>query len=167
MNLTQQLSNVTQNIIDAICGIKELPEDLLPHTVFVEEISEQGDPVYRKYQLIDLDRVDKNCIVYDPSTDYQDEIELYNVNVDWLLTLWTRYLELSGQKEPEPKVMSVFLFPQSRFERYAADTEIIKDFESEEDNESPVEKYTVEEYTAMVNDNENINSGMYVRFMMH
>ena len=63
--------------------------------------------------------------------------------------------------------MSVLLFPQSRFEPYAADTEIIKDFESEEYNESPVEKYTVEEYTAMVNDNDNINSGMYVRFMMH
>lgn len=167
MNLSHQLSNVTQNIIDAICSIKELPDGLLPHTVFVEGVSEQGDPIYRKYQLVDLDRVDKNCIVHDPLTDFQEEIELYNVNVDWLHTLWTRYLELSGQKEPEPQTMTVFLYPQKRFERHAKDNEIIADYESDEFHEQPVEKYTLEEYQAMVNDNDAVNAGMYIRFVMY
>ena len=62
--------------------------------------------------MVDLDRVDGNCIVYDKAIDFQDEISLHAINIDWLITIWNRYLELSEEKEPIPKTLCVFLFPK-------------------------------------------------------
>lgn len=98
--LHQQLAWATQNIIDAICGIKEVPEGLLPHTVFVEEVNETGEPCYGKYQLTDIDPVEKNCIIYDKETGYREEIALEAINTDWLIAVWNRYAELSGEEKP-------------------------------------------------------------------
>jgi len=98
-SLHQQLAWVTQNIIDAICSIKIKPEGLLPHTVFVEETNGKGNPEYGKYQLLDIDPIEKNCIIFDVETSFQEEISLESVNVDWLITIWNRYLELTGETE--------------------------------------------------------------------
>lgn len=98
-NLHTQLSLVSQNIIDAICRIKTIPEDLLPHTVFVEEVDTKGNPKYGKYKIIDIDRVEQNCIIFDKESNFQEEISLSEVCVDWLITIWNRYLELSEDTE--------------------------------------------------------------------
>lgn len=121
MKLHERLSKIEQEVIDAICGIKVMPDGLLPHTVFVEETNGKGDPAYMKYQMVDIDPVEQNCIIYDRENDYQEEISLRDVGTDWLITFWNRYLELSGEDEPEPKTLTVFLYPSERFERNATD----------------------------------------------
>lgn len=165
--LHQQLGWVIQNIIDAICSIKVIPEGLLPHTVFVEEEGENGEPTYTKCQLVDIDPVEKNCIVYDKETGFQEEISLEAVNIHWLITIWNRYLELSDQNEPEPKSLYVFLFPAERFSRDATDEEIIADYEIDEGLDPCVEKYTLDEFAAMLNDGDFVNQNMYTRFIEH
>jgi hypothetical protein len=165
--LHQQLGWVTQNIIDAICSIKTMPKGLLPHTVFIEEENEKGEPAYTKYQIVDIDPIEKNCIIYDKETDFQEEISLESVNVDWLITIWNRHLELSGQDEPEPKSLYAFLYPAERFDRNATDEEIIADYEIDEGADPCVEKYTLDELAAMMNDGDYINQNMYVRFIEH
>jgi|GEM_PF-1973557 hypothetical protein len=165
--LHQQLGWVTQNIIDAICSIKEMPEGLLPHTVFVEEENGKGEPCYTKYQMIDIDPVEKLCLINDKDTGFQEEISLETVSIDWLITFWNRYLELSGIIEPEPKSLYVFLYPAERFERNATDEEIISDFDTDEGQDPCVEKYTLNEFAALLNDGDFLNQNMYVRFIMY
>ena len=165
--LHQQVSWVTQNIIDAICSIRKMPEDLLPHTVYVEEVNGRGEPCYTKYQVVDIDPIEKNCIIYDKETDFQEEISLEAINTDWLITIWNRYLELSGENEPEPKSLYVFLYPAERFERNASDEEIIADYENDEGQDPCVEKYTLDEFAAMLNDGDFFNQNMYTRFIEH
>jgi len=165
--LHQQLGWVTQNIIDAICNIKTMPEGLLPHTVFIEEEDGKGEPAYTKYRLIDIDPVEKNCIIYDKETNFQEEISLESVNVDWLITIWNRYLELSRQDEPKPKSLYAFLYPAERFGRNATDEEIIAGYDIDEGADPCVEKHTLEELAAMMNDGDYINQNMYIRFIEH
>ncbi|NDV80315.1 hypothetical protein [Dysgonomonas sp. 511] len=162
--LHQQLCWVTQNIIDAICCIKEIPEDLLPHIVFVEEVNGKGEPCYTKYQMVDIDPVEKNCIIYDKETDFREEISLEAINTDWLITIWNRYLELSEENEPEPKSLYVFLYPAERFGRNATDEEIVYDYDVDEGQDPCVEKYTFDEFAAMMNDGERFPD-MYIRFI--
>ncbi len=166
-SLHEQLCRVTQNIIDAICDIKIMPEGLLPHTVFVEEENGKGEPAYTKYQIVDIDPIEKNCIIYDRESNFQEEISLEAVNVDWLITIWNRYLELSGQDEPDIGSLYAFLYPAERFERNATDEEIIADYDIDEGADPCVEKYTLDELAAMMNDGGFINQNMYIRFANH
>lgn len=124
----------------------------MPHTVFVEEVNDKGVPFYRKYQMVDINRVDGNCIVYNKATDFQYEISLESVNIDWLITIWNRYLELSEEKEPMPRTLCVFLFPKERFNRNATNEEIIADYETDQGQVPCVEKYTPDEFAAIIND---------------
>ncbi|PXV57433.1 hypothetical protein CLV62_15217 [Dysgonomonas alginatilytica] len=165
INLNEQLTLVTKNVIDSICGIKNIPEGLLPHTVFVEEVNSKGAPFYRKYQMVDMDRVDGNCIVYDKAAGFQDEISLQAVNIDWLITFWKRYLELSGEEEPMPKTLCVFLFPKERFDRNATDEEIIADYQADQEQDLCVEKYTPDEFAAIINDNGINYQEYFTRFI--
>lgn len=167
MELHKRLSNIEQEIIDAICSIKVMPEGLLPHTVFVEETNGKGEAVYVKYQMIDMNPVEQNCIIYDQENNYQEEISLNAVSTDWLITIWNRYLELSGENEPEPKTLSVFLYPSERFERNATDEEIIADYETDEGLDPCVEKYTLDEFAAMLNNEGFINQNLYARFIIY
>jgi hypothetical protein len=208
--LYQQLGWVTQNIIDAICSIKTMPEGLLPHSVFIEEENGKGEPAYTKYQIVDIDPIEKNCIIYNKETDFQEEISLESVHVDWLATIWNRYLELSGETENtgrsgiekalrlllnvalleiprfeesqtfitceqalnnnlfyggNNKVLNVFLYPAGRFVRNATDEEITADYDANEGQDPCTEKYTPDEFAAMMNDGDYPHRNMYVRFI--
>ena len=165
INLNEQLALVTQNTIDAICSIKQIPEGLLPHTVYVEEENSKGEPYYRRYQMVDIDRADGNCIVYDKTTNLQEEISLVDINIDWLITIWNRYLELSIKEEQFAKTLCVFLYPTERFERNATDEEIIADYQTDEGADPCVEKCTPDEFAAMLNDGEFISLNLYTRFI--
>ena len=80
-----------------------MPEGLLPHTVYVEEEGEDdehhGIPVYTAYKLEEI-RSDGSCMLYNPDSRERFPCRhLYEINIDWLVTVWERYLELCvGQK---------------------------------------------------------------------
>lgn len=55
-NIQSRVNNLHQELVKSLCSIKEIPDDFLPHTVFVEEEGSDatgpGVPVYNKYELI-------------------------------------------------------------------------------------------------------------------
>lgn len=105
----EQLKSLTDNLIASFCHITKRPDEWLPHIVYVEE---EGDyPVYNRYELIDY-KTDGSCTLYNPRTDIsEDDHHLNEINIDWLITVWNRYVELCTEQgiEQQPKIMSALL----------------------------------------------------------
>lgn len=103
MKLQEKQKELEQEIIANLRVIPKKPEGLLPHTVYVEEEGEDdehhGIPVYTAYKLEEI-RPDGSCMLYNPgSRECFPCRHLYEINIDWLVTVWERYLELcAGQK---------------------------------------------------------------------
>lgn len=199
MKLQEKQKELEQEIIANLRAIPKMPEGLLPHTVYVEEEGEDdehhGIPVYTAYKLEEI-RPDGSCMLYNPDSRERFPCRhLYEINIDWLVTVWERYLELCvGQKlwkqnavaflkestdktdteisafvdsgwdrcsaytdnlkrflgKDEVKEVWVFSFPMDDFGRDAPDKEIIFDYENNPHTE--VEKMTLLEFTARIND---------------
>lgn len=97
----------------------------------------------------------------------ETEMHLSDINIDWLVTLWMWYEELIYPEKPDlipEKRLSAFLYPAGRFERNAVNEEIIADYEMDGEQTPCVEKYTPDEFAAMLNDGERLQD-MYVRFI--
>lgn len=60
------------------------------------------------------------------------------------------------------KELAVFLYPAEKFDRNATDEEILEDYCWEDPS---VEKYTPDEFAALVNDGSFPNNNMYIRFI--
>lgn len=90
------LRQAEKQLVSALCRIGKKPEGWLPHTVFVEE---EGDsPVYTMYRLLDI-RKDGSCTLYNPQTGERfTSRHLREINIEWLVTLWKRYLELCPEE---------------------------------------------------------------------
>ncbi len=86
------LRQAENRLVSALCGIRENPDGWLPHTVYVEE---EGDsPVYTMYSLEAI-RKDGSCTLYNPQTGERfTSRRLREISIEWLATLWERYLEL-------------------------------------------------------------------------
>lgn len=103
MRLQEKQKELEQEVIANLRAIPKMPEGLLPHTVYVEEEGEDaehhGIPVYTAYRLEEI-RPDGSCMLYNPdSRERFPSRHLYEINIDWLVTVWERYLELCvGQK---------------------------------------------------------------------
>lgn len=93
----EQVRNITDKLIANLCRITERPDDWLPHTVYVEEEGENancdGIPVYTMYELEDY-KGDGSCTLYYPQTGERRSGHLNEINIDWLVTVWNRYMEL-------------------------------------------------------------------------
>ncbi|MCD8273605.1 MAG: hypothetical protein LUC96_01240 [Alistipes sp.] len=93
----EQVKSITDKLIADLCRITEQPDDWLPHTVYVEEEGEDascfGMPVYTMYKLEDY-KADGSCTLYNPQTNERRSGHLYEINIDWLITVWNRYREL-------------------------------------------------------------------------
>lgn len=208
-SIQSQINNLHQSLVKQLSNIPIFPEGLLPHTVFIEEESDTGYPVYNRYELLDISP-DGSCTVRTPGSGEITPRHLSEINTDWLTTVWNWYRELSatykesqlehamklildvalleipcfeqsrtygacvealedcGKRQPENKrELCVFLYPSERFERNATDGEIIFDWENDEGQYPSTEKYTPDEFAAMLNDEEFINRNMYVRFIKH
>lgn len=99
MTPQEQERKLSQNIIDSLCRITDRPDGWLPHIVFVEEEGEDGYPCYVRYNLIDY-HADGTCTLQRPNTDVQEtDRELCEINVDWLITVWNWYVELSIEQK--------------------------------------------------------------------
>lgn len=97
----EQVKNIIDKLIADLCHITERPDDWLPHTVYVEEEGEDansfGMPVYTMYKLEDY-KADGVCTLYNPQTGERRSGHLYEINIDWLVTVWNRYLELCAEQ---------------------------------------------------------------------
>ena len=93
----EQVKSITDKLIADLCHITERPDDWLPHTVYVEEIGEDekcGEiPIYTRYALEGY-KADGGCTLYNPQTDERRSGHLYEININWLVTVWNRYREL-------------------------------------------------------------------------
>lgn len=92
MTPQEQVKSLTDKIIVNLCRTTKRPDGWLPHIIYVEE---EGDyPVYNRYELINY-TPDGTCTLYNPRTDSREtDFHLSEINIDWLITLWNRYIEL-------------------------------------------------------------------------
>lgn len=125
MTPQEQERKLSQNIIDSLCHITERPDDWLPHIVFVEEEGEDGYPCCVRYNLTDY-HSDGTCTLQRPNTDVREtDRELLEINVDWLITVWNRYIELSEQKVLKDHAVAVLR------QNSNADESLIREFVEE------------------------------------
>ncbi len=165
MKLSDKVKAVQNELIDALCNIKEMPEGVLPHLVFVEEEARDVSPVYNRYKLLQIIPKNKSCIVFNPRTGQNEEEEflLSEINIDWLETVWKRYLDCSGITEKDEPQLYVFVWHFEHMERDASDEEILKAWELQEHEEYNVSRYTPDEFAAYINDNMFDDLQYYVR----
>jgi hypothetical protein len=166
MNLQKRLNELYDEVITALCRINEIPDGLLPHCVYVEEETEQsldcGNSVYTAYNLIKIFR-DGFCILENPVTGKEEKRQLREINIEWLICVWDYYRDLSGVKEPEAakkKELYAFLYPLKHFERNASNHEILSGW-----MDGAVEKLTLDELAARINDESFDDANLWVRFM--
>lgn len=95
MTPQDQAKQLTDKIVASLSRITEYPDCWLPHSVWVEEVDDTGTPTYRHYMLEKI-RPDGTCDLYNPNTGKleHDDCHLSEINIDWLVVLWNRYIEL-------------------------------------------------------------------------
>lgn len=94
MTSQEQINRFLEKIVADLCRIDERPDGWLPHTVFVEEEAADGYPCYVRYEVEDY-LPDGSCTLHNPLTgERETDRHLREINIDWLVTLWRRYMEL-------------------------------------------------------------------------
>lgn len=190
MTPQEQVKSLTDKIISCLCRITERPDGWLPHIVYVEE---EGDyPVYNRYELIDY-APDGSCTLYNPRTDSRENnFHLSEINIDWLVTIWNRYIELCTEQgmrkdraaeilqeeatanENSPRQLYAFLWSCNYMNRNISDEEIIEAWDNgpsrsktdEDDDELyEVEKLTPDELAERINDENFAFAEDYIRFI--
>jgi hypothetical protein len=111
MSFQKEARGLLERVVSSLNGIKAVPGDLLPHTVFVEE-EQDGEPVYNRYQLTKL-LPNGKCVLYNPKDNLSEERDLSEIGLDWLITIWNWYLDLSGESGPEPEPEPNRIIPNS------------------------------------------------------
>ncbi|MCD8261134.1 MAG: hypothetical protein LUD15_06290, partial [Bacteroides sp.] len=108
MSYSNQLRKLTSEIVDKLSDIEEFPEELFPHLVFIEEVNGRGEPEYVKYRLQSIEPYTGYCTVkFDDGFDNEEERrELAEINLEWLITIWERYQELTGNKFQETEILN-------------------------------------------------------------
>lgn len=168
MRLQEKVNTVQNELIDALCNIGQIPENLFPHPVFVEEENESGEPVYNKYQLLQIIPERRSCILFNPRTRENEEEETYltAINIDWLVTVWDRYLELSSlpEQDTEPQLWA-FVWNLKHLLRNVSDEELLKEWETSSDDDYQVVRYSPDELAAQINDERFNDLELSVRFI--
>ena len=102
MSYQKKLDKLQAKIIFSLCSIEEFPDRMLPHFVYVEEEKglplEKGSSVFHLYNLTRIFS-DGTCMLENPETKEEEERMLNEINIDWLITVWNWYLDLSGRQE--------------------------------------------------------------------
>lgn len=152
----EQGNSLSQNIIDSLCQITERPDGWLPHIVFVEEEARDGYPCYTMYRLIDF-QANGNCTLLNPTTQLQaTDRHLSEINVDWLVTLWNRYVDLSiEQKIWKDRAVDVLQ------QNSDADEMQIREFVEEHWQNLLLDKDNIEAFNEWLSAGEPTKSGQY------
>lgn len=168
MKLSDKVEAVQNELIDALCNIKEMPEGVLPHLVFVEEEARDVSPVYNRYKLLRIIPENKSCIVFNPRTGQNEEEKFFlsEINIDWLETVWKRYLDCADKTEKDEPELYAFVWHFEHMERNVSDAEIIKSFEFQDNEIYSVNKYTPGEFAELVNDERFNDQEYFVRFIL-
>lgn len=167
MNYQKRVNELQQQLITRLSAITDRPESWLPHLVYVEEEGDDGNgfgmPVYNAYRLVDFES-DGRCTLRNLITGKDDtERHLSEINIDWLVTVWNYYHELSEKKPeqvPEPELRA-FLFP-IEMSRNISDAELIKLWN---DNDDSIEVCTPDEFAERINDESFNDMDNWVRFI--
>lgn len=92
------IETLRDTTIKRLCSISTIPEGLLPHSVYVEDTDvTNGTFFYKEYKLLSIIPENMTCILLDPETKQEEEAELADINVDWLVTVWERCQVLSAK----------------------------------------------------------------------
>lgn len=169
MNATSKLSELQKQMIQLLCS-NTVPSGVLPHTVFVEEVDNEGNPTYTKCSLVSINREKQTCVLSNLRRN-EETFNLSDINIDWLAAVLDRCNELKFQKErefPEPdskKELWAFLFPFKRFQRNTPDSKILTDYEKLNTDGPEVEKLTPDELAERINDDMFNDQEYYIRFI--
>ncbi len=88
-----QHDDLIKQVAENLCLIPDASH-LLPHTVYLEDVGADGAPEYNKYQLLEI-RKDGGCSLLDCNGIRIDEhYSLTDINLEWLITIWERHLEM-------------------------------------------------------------------------
>jgi len=99
MDFQTKLESLHQEIVSALCSIRELPEGILPHSIHMEESDatlEYGHTVYYLYSLTEIFS-DGTCLLENPGTGIEEKRRLHEICIDSLAELWDTYRYLSGE----------------------------------------------------------------------
>ncbi len=100
MNYQQKLENLRKEIIAKLTSITDRPEGWLPHTVYVEQegVDNQGRgiPVYTEYKLLNF-FPDGECEFLNVALNEVEQGNLYEIEIEWLITVLIYYGELTGE----------------------------------------------------------------------
>ena len=107
MTIKEQYDELRKVLINELCKITDIPDNWLPHTVFVEDVGDckygHGVPVYEMYKLVSISGHNQTCILMNPVSGMEQEANLSEINIDWLMMLWGWYWECKGNREPNIK----------------------------------------------------------------
>lgn len=97
MDFQTKLESLHSEIVSALCCIREMPENLLPFSIFVEEETDEslasGHSVYNQYSLTEI-FADGTCILENPDTGKEEKRTLNEISIDHLTELWNMYRHL-------------------------------------------------------------------------
>lgn len=183
MKPEELIKKAEDKLVSLICGVKEMPEEWLPITVFVEE--DNGCPVYTRYYLEEI-REDGSCVLSNPQTGEEfSSRHLYEINVEWLAYVWRQYLELCAEQhlipvsedeileEKKPELLA-FVWNCRFFGRDVPDKKVIEMWKKsparsledpEDENFYEVECLTSDKLAERINDEAFAHAEDYVRFI--
>lgn len=181
MKIIEEIKTMEAELISRLCWIPDL-EIILPHMVFIEDVNNKGEPEYYRCTLEAINRKDKTCTLLNHSTgERNSDWQLSVINIDWLDTLWKWYQEQKVDTDPEllylaengnreeQKQMSgelfAFVFPASRLECDATDTQIIVDYNNSHDGDELTVKFTPEAFADYCNNGFFNDQKQYIRFI--
>ncbi len=169
MDATNKILELQKQMIQLLCSIR-IPDGVLPHTVFVEEEDDHGDPTFTKYRLVSVNREKETCVLHDMQ-ERKVTVNLTAINVDWLAAVLDRCGELMSRKKLEfpdtdsKKELWAFLYPLNRFRRNTPDGKIIAGYEKYNHKVPEVEKLTPDELAERINDDTFNDQEYYIRFI--
>lgn len=155
LNQSENLRGIVQDRLIHAAKRKSLSE-----AVFLEDLDCEGNTHYMPVVLTEI-YPDGRCAVMFP---YENEElrSLSDISFDSLLEVLQKLDPVADMDDPCDGVC-IYTYPVSRFDRNVPDAEIMADYERDDETKEPVRKYTVDEFAALLNDEQFDEQSNWVR----
>lgn len=116
MNYQNRVKELKDEIVSELRNITDRPDGWLPHTVYVEEEGENsqglGVAVYTEYKLLKYEP-NGECQLLNVATNTEETRDLYEIEIDWLVTVLNWYGDLTGKQITSKRggELWVFVYP--------------------------------------------------------